>query len=345
MKRFVAWSMALLAGCTADRAPPTAFANPLPDRVESEAWVVSFSDEFDASAIDTTKWFAWSGDLRHASTINDASPSLAVVRDGSIFLGAAPTPENKAFPYATGYVDTRGLFAQTYGRIEFRARAQYAPGVWYALWGRSWSNLVPELDIELLAEDITQAWFVNHWAVAPLPPDERRGFSTVDGMDITLFHTYAITWKPDVVEWQIDGKPYRRVIDPAKIPHEPMFWVMNAWVGGWGGTPSAATQFPAELEVDYLRIYRLSEWLTEPVIRVVDPKEKVAASETIDVELADFGAGAQVEVREGAALVGRLATPPFRLRAGALKAGPHSLMFVGTDGARTASASLEVTIY
>lgn len=344
----LASAITLLGGaCAADAAAPptTSFVAPLPPRAEAaaDAWVLSFSDELDATVVDTTKWFVWSGDLHHKGTVNAALPSLAAMHDGSMFVTAASTPENKAFPYATGYVDTHGLFAQTYGKIEFRARAEYAPGVWYALWGRSWSRLVPELDIELLAEDITQAWFVNHWDVPPLPPDARRGFTTVDGLDITKFHVYTITWKSDLVEWQIDGKPYRRVTDVAKIPHDPMFWVMNAWVGGWGGQPSAATQLPAHLEVDYLRIYREAAWTVPPTIRIATTGDVVHEADTIDAELADFASGANVEVWEGGALVERLGLP-FHLPASRLGKGMHSLVFVGTDGSRRASTALDVTV-
>lgn len=341
----LAGCLALLGACTSEDAAPV--SEPLAPIARSDRWTPAFSDEFDANEVAKTKWFTWTGDLRHKATINAALPSLAVVRDGSMFVSAVPTPENKAFPYSTGYVDTHGLFAQTYGRIEFRARCQYAPGVWYALWGRSWANLVPEIDIELLAENTTQAWFVNHWGVPPLPADERRGFTTVDGMDITQFHTYAITWTADLLEWQIDGKVYRRVTEPAQIPHEPMFWVMNAWVGGWGGTPSPSTIFPANIEVDYVRIERPSEWLTEPRIRIADPKNKLSREATVDAELADFGADAHVEVREGASLVARLDAPPFRLQAKTLVRGSHALTFAGEShegGVRRAATSLEVTV-
>ncbi len=340
----LACSLSLLAACTRDETDATSVSRPLPPRAGTLVFTPSFSDEFDGNGLTPTKWFAWTGDLRHKSTINAALPSLASARDGSMFVSAVASPENKAFPYSTGYIDTHGLFAQTYGTIEFRARSQHAPGVWYALWGRSWTNLVPELDIELLAENTTQVWFVNHWGVAPLPPDERRGFTTVDGMDITKFHTYTITWTSELVEWAIDGKPYRRVTDPALVPHEPMFWVMNAWVGGWGGTPGPATIFPANLEVDYVRISRLGTWSTEPLIRIANPKKKMAGSETIDVELADFGDGAHVEVWEGPTLVGRLRTPPFRFESKALPPGPHPLTFVGTDGERRATTSIDVTV-
>jgi beta-glucanase (GH16 family) len=333
-----------LASELAPGAPGPSLAMSPSAGVTAGEYVLAFSDEFDAQVLAADKWFAFDGDPHHRDTINSASKALAAVREGSAFLSAAQAPAGSAFPYAAGYVDTHGLFAQTYGRIEFRARCQYAPGVWYALWGRAWADLVPEIDVEFLAENTSEVWLVNHWALAPLPADQRRGVSTVDGADITLFHTYTIVWKPDLVEWLIDGKPYRRVTEPQKIPHEPMFWVMNAWVGGWGGTPTATTKFPANIEVDYLRIYRWSEWATAPLIRIVDPRTSVSAGDLIVLELADFEVGAHVEVREGETVVETLKTPPFRFAASHLKRGAHRLTFVGADGVRSATTSLDVTV-
>ncbi len=339
----LACSMSLFAAC-ATEGGTTAISDPLPRLGAVEEWTPSFQDEFDTAEGASSRWFAWSGDLHHKNTINAARTSLAALRSGSMIVSAVPTPYNPTFPYATGYVDTRGRFAQTYGKIEFRARCQHAPGVWYALWGRSWASLVPEIDIEFLAENTTQVWFVNHWGVPPLPPDERRGFTTVNGMDVTQFHTYTVVWTPDLVEWQIDGTPYRRITERARIPHEPMFWVMNAWVGGWGGTPTASTLFPAELEVDYLRISRLRTWLTDPQIRVVGRTKNLRVTEKLSAELADFGERAHVEVWEGAELLVRRMTPPFELTGAELGRGTHSLRFVGTDGVRSAATALDVTV-
>jgi beta-glucanase (GH16 family) len=307
-------------------------------------YVLAFQDEFDGQAVDTTKWFVFDGDPNHRDTTNSASRALATVHDGSAFMSADRSPGNTKFPYAAGYVDTHGMFAQTYGKIEFRARCAYAPGVWYALWGRAWADLVPEIDIEFLGKDTSEVWFVNHWGVPPLPADQRRGATTVDGADITQFHTYTILWKPDLVEWQIDGKAYRRVTD-STVPHEAMFWVMNGWVGGWGGDPASTTQLPASIEIDYLRIYRLGTWVVPAAIRVANVQASYATGDTVDLELADFEAGAHVDVSEGSTKLGTLAKPPFRFMPSKLALGAHTLTFTGTDGSRTAATTLAVTIH
>jgi beta-glucanase (GH16 family) len=321
------------------------FDEPLAPRAnqDSDEWVLVFEDEFEASPLDSSLWFARSGDLVHPSTLNSASPEMAFVEAGSLFVSAIPTPEDERFPYTTGYLETRGLFAQTYGKMDVRVRCRFAPGLWYAIWARPWESAVPEIDIEFLAENTSQVWFVNHWALPPLRADERRDFVTVDGMDITDFHVYSVVWKPDLVEWQIDGKAYKRTTGRG-VPREPMFWVLNAWVGGWGGRPSPATIFPANFEIDWFRMYRMKEWPVDPAIRVAKAKSKYKVDEKIRVELADLERSARVEVWDGRDLVTTIEHAPFEIEARRLGTGKHTLAFVGTDGARKATTSIDVVI-
>lgn len=331
------------AACASAGENEIAFDSPLPAGAQStEDWVLVYGDEFDG-ALDTSVWRALTGDLVHKSTMNSASPSMATVEAGSLVVSAVPTPEDPVFPYTAGYLETRGRFAQTYGKIEFRARGGYAPGLWYAVWGRPWRSAVPEIDIEFLAENVNQAWLVNHWDLPPVPADERRRFVTVGGIDITELHTYVVIWKEDLVEWQIDGKPYLRVSGKG-VPHEPVFWVTNAWVGGWAGTPSRNTVFPARFEIDSFRIYREREWPVAPSVLVANAKEAYGSDETIDVWLADFERSARVEIWEGADRLATLVRPPFTLAASNLARGAHTLTIVGTDGARTASTTLTTTV-
>lgn len=352
-----ALGFALLAGCSlgddAERA--RSIEDPIAGavaQVDGE-YVLVFSDEFEsdgAAAVDPSKWTARRREVHQKQTLNSAAPEMVRTEGGSLHITAKPTPENPSYPYTAGYIDTDGLFAQTYGKIEFRMRGQYAPGLWYAVWARPWTNAVPEIDVELLANNATQAWFVNHWDVPPIPADERRSFVTVQGLDITDFHTYAILWTPDHVEWQLDGKTYKRA-EGRGVPHEPMFWIMNSWVGGWAGDVSPSTKFPAELEVDWFRIYRPRVWLTEPSIRVGNLRERYSVGDFLHVEIADFDAGAKVEMWEGAAGTGRLVTtltkPPFRFSARPLGRGARDVTFVAHDrsGARRASTTASVVVY
>jgi beta-glucanase (GH16 family) len=49
----------------------------------------------------------------------------------------------------------------------------------------------------------------------------------------------------------------KRFTDPAHLPSAPMYIMANLAVGGdWPGPPDAATVFPTQLEVDYIRVWQ-----------------------------------------------------------------------------------------
>ncbi len=92
-----------------------------------------------------------------------------------------------------------------------------------------------------------------------------------DGGRIDQWHTYAVEWEPGELRWYVDGNLYQTQNDwyskgkntatnysyPA--PFDQNFYlVMNLAVGGWfDGEVDATTKFPAEMEVDYVRVYDL----------------------------------------------------------------------------------------
>ena len=326
-----------------DGSPPlcTLAGPPAPSTGETLVW----SDEFSGDAVDSRKWYVHSAYGGKGDLLNSFSPDAIAVHDGSLHVTASATPADPIHPYTSGRLDTFGRFARTYGKMEFRARFPYAPGVWYAVWGRQQATPFPEIDVEILGNDASQVWFVNHWAAEPLPPDQRRKYVTVDGIDYTSFHVYSVVWKPSLLEWQIDGKPYMQSTTKG-VPTEPVSWTINGWVGGWGRTDTPPA-VPATFEVDYLRVYRLDGLIADPTIRVMNPSARYSAqSDFMDVEPANFDEACfHVEVYEGATLLETLRPWPYRFRPARLSPGRHTLSFVATDGVRRATANLDAEMF
>jgi beta-glucanase (GH16 family) len=76
------------------------------------------------------------------------------------------------------------------------------------------------------------------------------------------FHTYTIIKRPNEIIWQVDGKEYHR-LTPACcrrrqwVFEKPFFVILNLAVGGdWPGAPDASTPLPAQMKVDWVRIYK-----------------------------------------------------------------------------------------
>ena len=76
------------------------------------------------------------------------------------------------------------------------------------------------------------------------------------------YHTFAMEWQPDLIEWYVDGILYHTATPADVAPNEwvfnhPFFMLLNVAVGGnFGGPVGEDTIFPQEMLVDYVRVYQ-----------------------------------------------------------------------------------------
>ncbi|HTV72645.1 MAG TPA: glycoside hydrolase family 16 protein [Candidatus Acidoferrales bacterium] len=78
------------------------------------------------------------------------------------------------------------------------------------------------------------------------------------------FHIFAAQWSqsPAEIQFSVDGQVYE-TLTPASLPagstwvfDHPFFIILNLAVGGdWPGDPNSTTPFPADMLVDYVRVY------------------------------------------------------------------------------------------
>jgi beta-glucanase (GH16 family) len=76
------------------------------------------------------------------------------------------------------------------------------------------------------------------------------------------FHVYTAEWEPTEIRFYLDGTLYK-AFTQADIPSgskwvldHPNFILLNLAVGGgWPADPDGTTQFPAQMKVDYVRVY------------------------------------------------------------------------------------------
>jgi len=183
--------------------------------------------------------------------------------------------------------DGTPLFNQRYGKFEFRARVPHGKGMWPALWmlpqddrygGWAASG---EIDVmEIHGEEPHQTLGSIHFG-SSFPHRElvTHTLQIPDGGSVNDWHVYAVEWEPGEIRWLFDGQvwatqnfwwscsknedgqgvPARRAADinPWPAPFDqPFYLVMNVAVGGnFPGHPNDQTQFPADLQVDYVRVY------------------------------------------------------------------------------------------
>lgn len=165
-------------------------------------------------------------------------------------------PYINGYNYTSGMLSTYHSFSQTYGYFEMRARFPAGKGMWPAFWllpvNGHWP---PEIDVvEMLGHDPGKIYMTVH--------SKASGYRTKSqgtvrfGDSSSGFHTYGVYWGPDTITWYLDGNPTYSASTPADM-HQPFYLVVNLAVGGrWPGDPNESTQFPATMEVDYIKAYK-----------------------------------------------------------------------------------------
>jgi len=183
------------------------------------------------------------------------------VKDGVLSIVAQRTsPRTKGylwgFGFTSGLLTTERSFAQLYGYFEVRAQLPQGKGLWPAFWllpaGATWP---PEIDVfeQTGGERILQT---VHMLRGSAPAE--TGFSTQVAGATREFHTYGVLWTPSRISWFVDGRETATTPTPAGV-NKPMYLLLNLAVGGaLPGDPDATTTWPARLQVDHVRAYRLS---------------------------------------------------------------------------------------
>ena len=79
------------------------------------------------------------------------------------------------------------------------------------------------------------------------------------------FHTYAINWKPNRIDWLFDNQIYATATKAAAVAkggdwvfNQPFTLILNTAVGGkFGGPPAESMKAePQRFLIDYVRIYK-----------------------------------------------------------------------------------------
>src|SRR4051794_14774544 len=238
-----------------------------------------WSDEFDGTSVDTTKWNVrnnWAA--KNEIAIDTNRPANVVVSNGVLTIRSLReqrTVGSATRQFTSGYLDTIGKQSWTYGRFSMRAQLATqqgtSKGIWPAFWMRPDDGGVGEIDImEAIGSDATGTeWNKTHQTIhhdynVTVPAQENRpapafpaGASPSDG-----FHTYTVEWSPVSMTWSIDGaEVWRRDrtttswFDQAFA--RPFNIRLNQRVGGsWAGAPTTATVFPADYRVDWIRVHQ-----------------------------------------------------------------------------------------
>lgn len=244
-------------------------------RWEFEATAV-WQDEFGyAGAPDPAKWgydiggHGWgNNELQYYTDSTDN----AFVADGVLTI-AARKEKKEGRNYTSARVISKGKGDFLYGRFEIRAQLPSGKGTWPALWMLPTDQAYGgwpksgEIDImEHVGYDPNRVHITMHTqAYNHTINTQRTGIRFVDGA-IGNFHVYRTDWTPDAIRGYIDDELVLEFPNegdgPAAWPFDQRFhFLINIAVGGnWGGQKGVDdNSFPARMQIDYVRVYRLIE--------------------------------------------------------------------------------------
>jgi hypothetical protein len=199
--------------------------------------------------------------LEHAGFGSRQSGILARVTDGVLELRAFKLPAHLVpdfwgLPYVGAMVSGETAYAQRYGYWEVRLRLDnVSAGQHFAVWllpkDGSWP---PEIDMLEAVGQNSDAIFMNaHGQPAPMPITQ-----VAAPLASHRWITVGFQWTTTTMRWTLDGKTVREQAN--FVDRQELYFLMSWEISDrWTGPTRPSTVWPAQVSVDYVRIYRIGE--------------------------------------------------------------------------------------
>lgn len=229
----------------------------------AQNWQLMWADEFNGSI--SNDWVFETGaggwgnnELQYYRREN------ASVQNGNLVITAKRENYGGA-AYTSVRMKTQGKKSWKYGKIEARIAMPSFQGVWPAFWmlGDNISSVgwpaCGEIDVMEHVNTGGEVRGTIHWANnANVHAEYGGGTST----NITAYHTYTVEWDATYIRWFVDGNKYHEVniqngVNGTSELHNNFFILLNLAIGGnWPGFAIDNNAFPANMMVDYVRVYQ-----------------------------------------------------------------------------------------
>jgi len=254
------------------------------DKVVSppERWVLTMSDEFDSGTSPSTELWeietgygpngdGWGND---ESQLYTDSPDNVRVEVGNLVISALCPVEpcgKRDGSITSARIKTKGLFEQKHGRFEARIKLPEGQGYWPAFWMLGANiDVVPwpgcgEIDVmEYVGREPDRVFGTLHGPGYSGAEAVSRKFQLPEGETfVDDFHVFAAEWDPGRITFSVDGEVYHIVfsyqVSGDWVFNNEFFMLLNLAVGGTVGGAIGPDIFPADLLVDYVRIFERAQ--------------------------------------------------------------------------------------
>jgi beta-glucanase (GH16 family) len=220
------------------------------------------------------------------------TPNNITVADGTMTITARAEELVEGFPYTSARIRTFEKFDFTYGRVEASIKAAPGQGLWSAFWMLPTDSPYDDKTTEVV--DWAATGELDIMEVVNADTDNEQAYhglyhgfpwplhqQSVDDMEVDDpagdFHVYAVEWDETKIRWYVDGKHVKTVgadhyysyyyagretgyqAGTAAAPFDTDFHVLlNLAVGGWLPGEVDNGDIPADMVVDYVRVYSCS---------------------------------------------------------------------------------------
>ncbi|WP_143305385.1 family 16 glycosylhydrolase [Chitinophaga vietnamensis] len=217
-------------------------------------------DEFDSTALDTTKWR-----YRSENTMRGYALILRsnVIMSDSGFVRLAAQRDGNNF--SASQLATHQTYLQKYGYFEARCRMNRSLGPHSSFWlqsptmGATNNPTVDGAEIDVFEYHLANGPDIIrqnlHWNGYGVNHRTTGSKETIPGSG-NGFHTFGLEWTPNSYIFYVDG--IVRWSSDSAVSRRSEFMLLSMEITGFGGDRFAGT-YPDYLDVDYVRAYQLNK--------------------------------------------------------------------------------------
>jgi len=246
----------------------------LTNNIQAQCPNLVWSDEFNGTQVDLTKWSFETGTGCDISLCGWGNNELqyyksqnATVSNGILSITAKKERVNGS-TYTSARMKSLLKGDWTYGRFEARIKLPSGDGLWPAFWMLPSDNFYGgwpasgEIDImeNISSTPNTVLGTLHYGSSNSTHQYTGSSFTLNSGTFADAFHNFAIEWEPGTIRWFVDDVLYQTItssdISPENWPFDKrFFFIMNLAVGGNLGGTVDPNIFPQSMQVDYIRVY------------------------------------------------------------------------------------------
>ena len=257
---------------------------------EIVTWNYHFGDDFEGGQVDESKWhkrYPWGGLL--ADQKQYASPEMLSQQEGVLHMkvnannGFYPVEDwminheeakkygleiqgnSVKLDYITSCIWSKQSFR--YGYFEIHAKAPSGQGLWPAFWlyGQNSKDEIDfmemkgerpnEVHIDVHCPDSCEKVFTKPFGI----PKNWGGWIKMNQQLTDEFVTYSGVWLPNSLTYYVNGIPVSHYTGDFDTPMNVIANMAVARDGfAFNPGPNAETKFPADYQVDYIRVWKLT---------------------------------------------------------------------------------------